>query len=80
MYSPASIARFALEKGVLDTETLKQSYRRIRITLGRMTQNKRHLFPLGGDGTVFQKGQPPTPGWFGRRWKQAYNIDIEEIP
>jgi len=80
VYSPASIAQFALEIGVLDPETTTQSYRRIRITLGRMTQVKRHFFPIGGDGIVYQKGQPPMPGWFGRRWKQAYSIDIEETP
>lgn len=75
IYSPASIAKFASRSGLLDQGDPEETYRRIRISLARMTHMKSDLFPFGGDGQVMQKGQPPMPGWFGWRWKQAYNVN-----
>jgi len=44
---------------------------RIRITMGRLADN--HRIPRQGDGLVTRPGQPPTPGWHGRRWKNTVN-------
>jgi len=80
LYSPASIARFAQEKQLLSTESERQlARRRLRLCLGRMTHNKREEFPEQGDGIVRLLGQPPLPGWFGWRWRRAYNLGQEPV-
>ena len=74
LYTPAAIARNAQEKGFLKgkPEEIQQDILRIRITMGRNSQN--HGFPEEGDGLVTLWGQSPTPGWVGRRWKEAFHI------
>ena len=72
LYTPSSIVAFAEERGLLpasETVPLKIIKRRIRITLGRLSNS--HHFPDEGDGQVKKKGQRPTPGWFGWRWKEV---------
>lgn len=72
VYTPSTIAAFALQSGFIresDPEACNLAKQRIRITLGRFSNN--HHFPDGGDGRVTLRGQAPTPGWFGWRWKAA---------
>ena len=72
LYSPATIARFAAENGLLsssDPETQAIERKRIRLALGRLASSRE--FPPFGDGTVNLKGQPPTPAWYGWRWRSA---------
>ncbi len=72
LYTPATIARFAETLGLVegsekaDRRLLLQ---RIRITLCRFSNY--HNFPDEGDGMITLRGQAPTPGWFGWRWKAA---------
>ena len=73
VYTPASIATKALEEGFVTAETEKGRRlvrQRIRITLGRLSNN--HKFPDRGDAMIKIKGQAPTPGWYGWRWKKVY--------
>ena len=70
LYTPATVADFALEKGLIkgeDAKALRLARQRVRIAMGRWTNNKG--FPDEGDGHIVLKGQSPTPGWFGWRWK-----------
>ncbi len=70
LYTPAAIARFAVEVGLVKEsrkEPKKLVLQRIRIAMGRFSNN--HDFPDEGDGMVIIRGQAPTPGWFGWRWK-----------
>lgn len=72
LYTPASIAHFAAANGFItsiDPDRIKLEKQRIRISMGRFSNN--HKFPDGGDGMVTIRGQAPTPGWFGKRWKDA---------
>ena len=72
VYTPASIARLGEEKGLLEDippEQRKSHCLKIRHTLARMSTNQQ--FPQGGDGTVFLRGQQPSRGWFGSRWKDC---------
>ncbi|CAM2068602.1 hypothetical protein SCOR_24745 [Sulfidibacter corallicola] len=72
LYTPATIAALGEALGMVDTsdpEKRKRDRQRIRIALGRFSNN--HNFPDEGDGIVTLKGQAPTPGWFGWRWKAA---------
>ena len=72
LYTPATIAIFAEEFGFLDTSDfrrLRLAKQRIRIALGRFSNNRQ--FPDEGDGMVTIRGQAPTPGWFGWRWQEA---------
>ena len=72
LYTPATIAMIALKSDLCqpaNTKEAKRTYQRIRIALGRFSNN--HHFPDEGDGIVTIKGQAPTPGWFGWRWKAA---------
>lgn len=74
LYTPASIADFALEEGFITDRTKearKNRRNRIRIALGRFSNN--HQFPGSGDGMVTLEGQAPTPGWYGWRWQAAYD-------
>ncbi len=73
LYSPASIAGFAEQSGILTqfiTKTVdrQKAKRRIRLALGRLSNL--HDFPDKGDGHVLLAGQAPIPGWFGWRWKE----------
>jgi len=78
LYSPSKIAWFAWESRLLpNAEIGALSRLRLRTTLGRMTVNKRRLFPIGGDGHILIRGQQPTPGWYGWRWKEAYGVRQE---
>jgi len=75
LYSAAAIARFALENGLISEESQKEkrlSYQRIRIALGRYSNN--HHFPDEGDGSITLNGQSPTPAWFGWRWQKSMEI------
>lgn len=72
IYTPGSIAIFAAKKELYaskNSEDLKAERHRLRISLGRFSNN--HKFPDHGDGTVTLPGQAPTPGWFGWRWMAA---------
>ncbi|MDJ0836246.1 MAG: hypothetical protein QNK37_06985 [Acidobacteriota bacterium] len=72
VYSPASITQIAEKMGYFSKgtkEDIKKRKQRMRLSLGRFSNN--HAFPNGGDGHVQIKGQSPTPGWFGWRWKAA---------
>ncbi len=74
LYSPATIAAFAEEQGLTNAggvQAIRLEKQRIRIALGRFSNN--HGFPDEGDGMVTVRGQPPTPGWFGWRWKVSIN-------
>jgi hypothetical protein len=74
LYTPATIAAFAESKGFIKTREAvvrRLEKQRIRIALGRFSNN--HNFPDQGDGMVTIRGQAPTPGWFGWRWKAALN-------
>jgi len=82
VYSAATIARFALGRALFsEDEEIEpaRAHQRLRITLGRMTQNKRNLFPPDGDAKVKQPGQPATAGWFGWRWQRAYDIPTPKL-
>ena len=75
VHTPASIVNYA-EKHLLEPFRAGQSKddrrlirQRIRITLGRLSNN--HNFPDEGDGLVTLKRQSPTPGWFGERWRST---------
>ena len=72
LYTPGAIASYAEENGFIPPggPDQKRLYKqRIRIALGRFSNN--HNFPDEGDGMVTVRGQAPTPGWFGWRWKAA---------
>ncbi|CAM2009156.1 hypothetical protein [Acanthopleuribacter pedis] len=72
IYTPATIADFAEQIGYIDTsdpERYRLERQRVRIAMGRFSNN--HRFPDEGDGFVTLRGQPPIPGWFGWRWKAA---------
>lgn len=74
LYTPATIAAFSERIGIIkdiDPAQKRLTRQRIRIALGRFSNN--HGFPDEGDGMVTIKGQSPTPGWFGWRWKAALN-------
>ena len=72
LYSPAGIAKFALEHQCIEgiTQEAEQlAYTRIRIAMGRLA--KWYKFPAGGDGFVILKGQAATAAWFGWRWRST---------
>lgn len=72
LYSPAKVARYAEEKGLIrgeDAKSLALERQRVRIAMGRWANLKE--FPDDGDGLVCLKGQAPIPGWFGWRWKAS---------
>jgi len=72
LYTPAVIAAFAEETGFIqadDKATLRLERQRVRIAMGRFSNN--HCFPDEGDGMITIRGQSPTPGWFGWRWQAA---------
>ncbi len=72
IYTPSTIASFADENDwvdVLDPEDRRLELQRIRIAMGRFSNS--HGFPDNGDGMITVRGQPPTPGWYGWRWKSA---------
>jgi hypothetical protein len=70
LYTPATIANFAFDRGLfkeVNAAKVRIQKQRIRIAMGRFSNI--HAFPDEGDGMVSIKGQAPTPGWFGWRWK-----------
>lgn len=72
IYTPATVAAFADKHGYveeLDPDKRRNRLLRIRIAMGRLSNNR--AFPDCGDGMVTIRGQAPTPGWFGWRWQQA---------
>lgn len=80
IYSAATIASFAQGEQLLNKEPdTHKARQRLRLTLGRMTHNKRSLFPEEGDGSVNQPGKKPVMGWFGWRWQLAYNVAIPQL-
>jgi len=70
LYTPAVIATLAVTNGFVEDTPLAKL--RVRITMSRLTFN--HHFPRGGDGLVTLRGQAPTPGWWGHRWKDAARV------
>ena len=79
IYSAASIAWWVYRQKKFPASLKDEKDRlRLRIALGQMRQNKLHLFPKGGDGSVQLPGQVPTPAWLGWRWQKAYHIKTEE--
>jgi hypothetical protein len=66
LYSAGAIIRFAQDS---DYARLQQALLRIRISLN--TRATRYGFPELGDGWIRLRGQGPTPGWFGWRWKST---------
>ena len=74
IYSPGAIVRFAEEKGLLDDYFEEESNKKLvrqRIRISCIRLSEMHQFPAGGDALVTIKGQAPTPGWYGWRWKQS---------
>ena len=72
LYSPATIAAFAKDHGMLNhagKAPKPLQIQRIRIAMGRLSNN--HKFPDDGDGFLKIPGQAPVPAWFGWRWKAA---------
>ena len=74
IYTPSTIATLAKNRGMFesawdDPKGIRLEHQRIRITMGRFSNNNN--FPDKGDGQVVVPGQPPIPGWFGWRWKAA---------
>lgn len=72
LYTPATIASKAMAMGLVGQESPKRSelaYRRVRIAMGRKSNNQQ--FPDEGDGMVTLPGQAPCPGWFGWRWQNS---------
>lgn len=69
LYTSGSIALMAAERNMLPEGDLVKNRRRVRIALASFANA--HNFPDEGDGIVFLKGQSPTPGWYGWRWKAA---------
>lgn len=73
LYTPARIVQHGEMLGffqkIRSPKLLKKEKQRIRHTLARFSTN--HQFPNEGDGMVFLKGQAPTRGWTGKRWKAA---------
>jgi len=73
LFTPAKIASRASSLGLIgpgtEEEPIKLLLQRIRISLGRFSNN--HGFPDDGDGFVRVFGQSPTAGWFGWRWKAS---------
>jgi len=67
VYTPAAIATLAEERGLIDRQ--KPARVRLRHALARFTVN--HHFPHAGDGYITLKGQAPSLGWFGWRFKDA---------
>lgn len=82
LYSPAAIAQLALTKSLIPANTEEQkrlSYRRVRIAMGRYSNN--HRFPDEGDGSIILNGQSPTPAWFGWRWQKSMGVSPNaEVP
>ena len=71
VYTPGTVALLGQELGFLDDvpDSEKSDARmRVRHTLARYRVN--HKFPIDGDGMVRVRGQAPTIGWKGGRWKE----------
>ena len=73
LYTPAAIAITADEIGYVDPDLPREErllhLQRIRITMGRLSKNRK--FPPGGDGMRRLPNQAPMPAWFGWRWRWA---------
>jgi len=71
LYTPALVAKTAIRMGLLrdDGDGIAIERQRCRIAMVRLTNA--HFFPDEGDGMVTLKGQSPTPGWFGWRYKET---------
>ena len=78
LYSPASIARFALASGLItgrDPQERRTARQRVRIAMGRLSNY--HAFPDEGDGCIVLPKHRPMPAWFGWRWKLVLEGDYE---
>ncbi len=64
LYSPATIATWAVERGLVEADERQ----RLRYTLAKVRQ--RRSFPREGDGLVFLPNNT-MPGWFGARWREV---------
>ena len=79
LYTAATVANRAVALELVDASSEKRielDRQRIRIAMGRYANN--HEFPDNGDGNVRLRGQAPTPGWWGRRWKEHADPLTEE--
>ena len=69
LYTPASIANFAEELGVLDAATTPDKAKaRIRSAMGWLA---RKYLGKSGDDIVIAPGQRPYWGWYGRHWQEV---------
>ena len=78
LYSPASIAHFAQENGLLDANSpqqVKLARQRVRIAMGRLCNY--HSFPDEGDGCIVLPKLRPMPAWYGWRWKLVLEGNYE---
>ena len=75
IYTPATIVRNGITKGLLDDrlkgDELRLQKLRIRHAMARYSAN--HFFPKKGDGYIDVPGQAPARGWLGKRWKEDLN-------
>ncbi len=83
LYTPATIARFAEEKNLLDS-FIEQGVerecilRRIRISMIRLRANNAGKFgPL--DGLISLSGQGDLSAWYGWRWKDIPRPEMGNI-
>lgn len=80
VYTPAAIVRHGELLGLFPAtsyEKKKKAKLRIRHTLARLSVN--HQFSERGDDLVFLRGQAPTRGWYGWRWKRAAKLPYRMI-
>lgn len=68
IYSPACIVDQAMMDGRIDPDDMDQR-RRVRMSFCKIRQARG--FSETGDGLVRRRGQRPTIGHFGHRWKDA---------
>ncbi len=74
LYTPALITMLAVEKGFIQ----EKQRTRLRGCLSKFSRNQNHAFPIKGDGQVTLPGQPPTPAFWGHRWKAYAQSHLEE--
>ena len=78
VYTSATIVAYGEKLGFFrgfHGEEKVKAKMRVRHALNATRRN--HKFPVRGDDLVFKKGQAPTPGWLGSRWKAAINNNSE---
>ena len=73
LYKPSTLADIPDWSGLTDEER-KKKRTHVRLAMRRLAQSRD--FPIFGDGRLSQPGQPPTPAWFGWRWRNAADLEI----